>query len=491
MRYLKNFSVTTTYELLAKELSRKAAKKRPGTDKTTLRKILQQDTTDWRLYTCVLGENIKQRVSASNPPVGMVGLIADYEPDEPGHHNFSARTFEKAKWELPPTYYIPSQSGGLHAVWEFDKVLQIEEYYVQDALKLIAAHLGLIGPRGGDAKVLGPTLKLDVSATLDCTKYYTWSGEPRVVLGEPLEAARMGQLIFEKHLRKRPAALKIAPERARVELEKQYPQLKDKTWENGSRTELFWEERTNATSGWVTGDGIYSHVHNQFFAWSHPSLLGRAVATDIGIRSNSETAELFYLDQRNQFWYQDGHRAWAPTNEKNFRILLRCTHSVTAREDQDELINYLATHRRIKAGANMVCYGPGVHTVGGMRILNTSMIKPMPAAEGDPAIILEFLRVRFADPTQFEWFIAWLAGGYQAMVDGETRQGPMLVITGPTDAGKTYIAQRIFGRLLGGAVDACSVLFESARFTGHLQCNFAWTVDDPPPATFSRASNGS
>lgn len=479
MKYIKN---VVSREAL--DLGALAERSRPAGSKKEVREKLTNADADWVLYSMVEGQDPNTRASQNNPAARLLGFIADFEPNTPGKDCFDLGKLDRIKDWIRPTKAFPSQSGGLHIVWEFDEPIQVDDHTVKPALQAIGQELGVLKKKGsGEKGSKFPHMHLDANAAGDPYKFYTWSGRAPIPLGEPIESARFSLKIWEEIIQPREPVLRIPLHIAYENLCEKYPEIKGREWTIGERTNTFWDGGNNPTAAILDADGIYSFKDNQFFPWSHESLLGEAKVKELGEGATVSILEETYFDG-NRFWFQGENGLWQDSSESMFRNRLSHYYGVANRAEQSAIMETLDRTKRIDGGAPFVHQAAGLHQVQGKTVLNTSTIKPLPMAEGDPSVITDYLRDLLLEREQYEWFCCWLASGYRAVINRQVQQGPLLALAGPPGVGKTYVANRIFGALFGGFCDATDILFNQSRFNSHAMTFYSWVADDPPPQNY-------
>ena len=476
MKYIKNFVTNTAYDI-----DQLLPKPFPAVSKSEMREKLSKSSCDWVLYSTIEGAESGLRVSNSNHAARIHGLVADYEPTEPGRDCFDVESIRRARWAQQPTFVLPSQSGGLHVVWQFDRPIDVDETSIKPALRTIAQELGILGKR--EPKRLFQRLRLDAAALEDPNKYYTWSGKAPIPIADVLEGASFSQKIWEQVIRPRDPVLRVPLHVAYESLCEKYPEIKGREWRIGERTNTFWDGGQNETSAILDHDGIYSFKDNQFVPWSHESLLGQAKVKELGQGAVVSILEETYFDG-NRFWFKGENGRWQDSSESMFRLRLGHYYGVSDRSEQNSIVEGLDRTKRIDGGAPFVHQASGLHSVQGKTVLNTSTIKPLAMQEGDHSTITDYLRDLFLEREQYDWFCYWLASAYKAVINREVQQGPLLALAGPPGVGKTYVANKIFGALFGGFCDATDILFNQSRFNSHAMTFYSWVADDPPPQNY-------
>ena len=146
--------------------------------KAEYREYCCKPTTQDCFFSCYQGEQPGVRVSVSNPPVFLYGLVADYDApmDE------ERRNKALAKMRIRPTHVSESYSQGTHAVWLFERPIPLVDANSTHELLSIAYKELRLG------SAFGP---LDETAFFTTAQYYHRGWRWRETGGKPIPLERL------------------------------------------------------------------------------------------------------------------------------------------------------------------------------------------------------------------------------------------------------------------------------------------------------------
>ena len=120
---------------------------------------------------------------------------------------------------------------------------------------------------------------------------------------------------------------------------------------------------------------------------------------------------------------------------------------------QELILEYVCNRRLVHFAAPLAGYYPGVHysNEGKPFIVLDGPAVPRPE-EGDWSLIEKVLTTRLDNSVgpQYELFKLWLKRGVEPLLSGNRRKGPILILAGPNDCGKTFILHHVVTAVLGG-----------------------------------------
>ena len=425
------------------------------------------------------------RVSSNkdNPPRRLHALIVDYDgmtPDDP-----LDLIMRKSKANHPPTWLIISRGHKVKLVWEFEAPITLCDKKHAD--KLMAS----IGTQLSASSYFA---QLDPSS-YDSGIYNEIGREWQKVPGsKPLPLALL-QLwdfnVFSKmRATKRSKALDIPIEKIAAAVAQMWPgRVKDFT--PGKHCLRFWDPVSDNENGcMITEEGIRVYVpHDKpFMAWADIPGLGRSFVENHRSEKFEEALNDCYFDGKD-FWLKnadtDSYLSYNP-NMFGKKLNTLGFSSVKGRDETaspaDVMMVKIAELNRVNKVLHYIYHKPGlIIKANGERILNISTVRVVePGAplcppgtpwndeacrQAFPFIhhtitcqfttqkdLLEGRENNTLDP-QLRYMLAWLSVYYRQAYSLEPGQGQALFLCGPKDMGKTFFAQVILGRLMGGFAD--------------------------------------
>jgi hypothetical protein len=150
---------------------------------------------------------------------------------------------------------------------------------------------------------------------------------------------------------------------------------------------------------------------------------------------------------------------WREIGERELRRVLKA-EGVRQKCGEDERLSeaervfeYVGNFRTVDFSGPLAGYKAGVHySIEGAPFIVRGGPKLIDPKKGDASLIWEILRPRFEDAAgpQLDYFLMWLKRGFEPLREGRRRKGPMLILTGPNDCGKSFIQDHIITPLFGG-----------------------------------------
>src|SRR5579862_6479037 len=121
--------------------------------------------------------------------------------------------------------------------------------------------------------------------------------------------------------------------------------------------------------------------------------------------------------------------------------------------ETDLLIEYLQNYRAVNFSGPLAGYAAGVHhTPDGSPFIAQGGPKLIDPVEGAWSLIRLILDPRLKDDTgpQMDYLCMWLKNALEPLYEGRRRKGPMLILAGPNNCGKSFIQHHIITPVLGG-----------------------------------------
>lgn len=265
----------------------------------------------------------------------------------------------------------------------------------------------------------------------------------------------------------------------------------------------FWvPSSTSPMSAIVKRDGIFTfsaHAEKVFFTWS--DLLGPEFIKDFSADAIAQATKDIYWDGKN-FWRIIG-KIYCPLGKDELINYFEITCGLTNDTSKGKksmikiALEHIYNHQRVNNASPYVFRPPGVIEYQGLLRLNTYVHKVMqPATELTPwgpqgkFPRLSALFDSFVDPIPLANLLAWWKYYYECGLNFDPQPGPMLFIMGEVESGKTLINREIFGRSVGGFVDAQSYIVGGNEFNEHMFRVPHWCMDDDTISDDGRAQSG-
>lgn len=459
-------------------------------NKAAYRQWSVQTTTNHVFASAYTGTVETLRVSESNPPLKLAGLIVDYDTHFQG--DTLAQLVANSEDALRPRYLTRTHSGGIRLWYVFEEPILFNELAVGKKFLEIAM-------RKLDLRSIFPGL--DEKSFLNYGQYYEighdWEEVPDsgIVPLFHLEAW-MGDAVRRSLEGKTKGKLQIPFEQIREALEQKYPGAWPGGWDKfevGARGARFWDGG-DAKSCIVRPDGITCFTGNVgFVPWGE--LLGREWVERNTDRMMGEAIESLYFEaSANKYWRHKTNIGWQQLGKEDLRLHFRM-HGIPEERPRgettspmDRLIHQVQMTHSVGGTFPFHYRSEEIITNNGQPFLNISRVKLMqPDAsrsgrwgDGFPnvAAYYEGFYDREHQPEQFAHAMAEIMWFYQTAYEGDVQRGRVLIHAGPAGAGKTY-QTNILSDILGGSEDASRYLFGQDGFNASLVATPLWVVDDP------------
>lgn len=446
--------------------------------------------------SCYQGRMAGQRVSLSNPPVFLHGLIADYDAPLDDDHRYKCLK----KLRQKPSFLSVSYSGGTHAVWLFEKPLPLLDASSTHELLAIALRELRLGNAFG---------KLDETAFFTTSQYYHRGWHWQEAGGSPLPLERL--MLWQAKSWKKAAwsglGKEIPLERVASEVERRYPGRWKGAFTVGARGVRFWDSQAdNPTAAVVTPTGMVTYTGgSSFLSWN--DIFGASFCEDYENETEGAALADFYC-VNNQFWHrqQEGHASgcrpsWVSHNRQNTESILASQYGLRSRRSQKEddsqvrrVIGAIASMKTLD-GVVPKLYSPAdTIEINGHRYLNISTVEALPPdcshggewGEGFPWTADFLTRFFGCEDLQLCYFLSWLARAYQGALKHKPTRGQAIYIAGGAGTGKSFLSARIIAPLFGGRAEATDYLTGVSRFNRDLFGCGIWYIDDATPLSDTR-----
>lgn len=439
--------------------------------------------TKYLAYTTVEGVDASQRVSKQNRPKYLRGFCADWDAKFDGEEytEFIRRMIDS---EFPATRVSRSYSGGIHAVWLFDKPIVVHLKNVDKLLGRASKELGLSKlARGFDRK-----------AFTDPYKYYLHGHAWKYVSKKVIPAARLHLWQFETTGRTDfdTEGVEIPLDVVKEEMDKQFPGCWAGPFVEGARGKRFWDPQAdNPTSAVVRSTGIQCFSGDvSFKTWA--DLLGIQFVNQFSEDTIGGAIEAYYYDGRNYFQVHDSGE-YTDHGKDDVLLDLQVAKGLSNRRRRNEnvcellrALHMIQTNKRVAAAIPFVFSKEKIVRYNGAEYFNTSRVKPITPRDGKGKwgdgfpFIAEWLE-HMLGKTQLKHELAWLSYAYVNAYAGDPKRGHAHFLVGPPNCGKTLYNTVLLGGLFGGHVKASEYLVGKTTFNDYLFESGLWTVDDEAP----------
>lgn len=422
-------------------------------DKAAYLAWAQDDSTNHCFYSGFQGEDIHARISGSNPPRYIHGIICDYDTFLSADD--LANGLKRQSIDYPVAYTSSTFSHGVRLVFAFEQPIA---FFNDKAFKRF------IKAFKGASKVKKLLPGLDEPALEDPAKYYelgtnwTATGHPKVkatVIASLMFATFQGVNLFEGELPELPWEVIAA------EIAKRWPGKWKGTVGPNTRGVRFWDSTAkDDTAAVLTPQGVqYFSDGGGFLPWGSTLLFGPEFVQSYEANKLGKAIIGIYSDGSN-FWRQTEDGVWRMQSGDKLMNKLLNIDGMKLPEAR-KAIALIDEHQWVEAVGRHIFRKETIVEYNGQRHLNISTVRPLDPAtdkgetwgDGFPWIA-QFLTT-FFEPRepQLDFFLSWLHWFYFNSVRGEPQRGQALFLVGDAGSGKTFIVRRIIGALLGGFQD--------------------------------------
>lgn len=455
-----------------------------------------QKTTQHCFVSAFTGVVETQRVSESNQPATLAGLIADYDCAHQG--DFVDQITKNA--DTLPLYVTTTFSGGARVWFQFEKPIRLHDdkvtkHFLDTCIKGLKLNAIFAGFDDGCFK--NPAMYYEVGR--DWTPIPNASPVPLTLLEGWLVKA------LDKSMKgASKGKVQIPFEKIKNALAEKYPGAWQGGWETfaiGSRGVRFWDGG-DANSCIVREDGITCFTGDVgFVSWA--DLLGNHwVSKNMDEVIGKACENIFFESNSAKYWRRGTNVGWASMGREDARLHLRMM-GITDEKAKGETVSpverILSQVQTTKAVAGIFPfhYDPqDLVEVNGTPFLNTSRVKlTQPSiehsgqwGEGFPNIAeyMEGFYDREHCPEQFACAMGELMHTYQTAYAGNLERGRVVFHAGAAGVGKTYNLN-IRSWIFGGCEDASKYLLGQDSFNGTLVAAPIWVADDPVSADDHRS----
>jgi hypothetical protein len=454
-------------------------------DKDSRQLFYRNFNTKWNFYTPLEGCNPNQRISKEdNPPRFSHGIALDF--DVKIAIEYVRQQIEQMV--IKPSWIETSLGGKVRLVWLFEQKLLIDtcdfyEYFQRAAAKWLKAEL-LPGLDEG---------ALTEASRLLCNGAVWESTGAGPIPHEKLQAffvKTAGSFRFKSS-----DTVKIPLDVVEAGLRKKFDNFNwPVNFAVDSQGPSFWiPASTSPLSAIVKEEGMVTfsaHRDKTFYPWGDESLLGKEFVQAYTETSISKATSNIYYDKKNYWQWMDTYWDSVPPAEMNNYLENDCglsmTKDKTGKSTLRSALSHIHKKNRVIGGAPF-CYRPsGPIIYQGNRIINTyrnRAIKPATGTQkmgphGNFPFLSAHWETLLITPLQMWYYLAWGKHMYMCAIDEVARSGTNVFLLGEAGKGKTMTGRGIWGKLMGGWVDASRYLLENAHFTSEFHEVPLWCSDD-------------
>ena len=204
-----------------------------------------------------------------------------------------------------------------------------------------------------------------------------------------------------------------------------------------------------------------------------------------------------YDNFRHAYLLKNARGVYAPMSEAQFKRYLRGQGYRTKPEegdltsDADDYMMELINEHDVDFSGALAGRMCGIHEIDGLRVLITSEPTLIEPEEGEWPLIYKIVNGLFYDADddedQLTHVMGWLKWSYESLRDGVNNPGQALVLTGPSDIGKSFL-QKIITVLLGGrSARPYQFMTEGTPFNSDLFGAEHLQIDDEQRSTDNKA----
>ena len=443
-------------------------------------------TTDYCFFSTLSGTSANLRISQTNPPRWIYGMVADYDAE------LSATEMEtllaRCNAHCMPSFACRTFSGNARLVWCFAERIP---WFNQQAWDLFAkkfikeAHVKRLLP-GYDDK------------STESAQVFALGGEWVPVAPDGVLPSQNLLLHWVEQATKRVKwgheGVTIPLEALQEEVALRFGDRWKGPFEVGARGCRFWDPTSdNDTGAIVRPTGMQCFTGDQPFVPWFQIFGGDFVKQFAADRIGHAIAEIWF--DGDKYWMKAAAGHWVGYTKQDIALHLEVTLGLANAKDGDETsevkraLAAIQLTRRIDGAVPLPGMQEGVIHYNGSDFLNTIRVRPVAPVPGTLTaeqvregcgFTLELLD-RLLGPEQYGHFIAWLKRFYVSHYERKPLPGQVIVLAGSVAVGKTFTSNVIIGRLMGGHSDGSDYLMGRTQFNRDLMGVPVITVDDSTP----------
>jgi hypothetical protein len=462
-------------------------------EKEEFRRWCAEENTDALFVSAFEGLNPHTRVSKSNEPYKMHGLIADYDApvtDEQLLEGLASETVTGYR----PMFAHKTFSSGVRVIWMFEEPVYVLSGVLKPFISLLVKET--------KAKTLFPRLD---DAILKPDQYYAWFPGAIKFADQPIRTEAVHSVLSDAVEKARKyqgeGEVKIPMDRIYAKIQEVYPGRWTGAFEEGMRGPLFWiEDNIDRTGAQVTPTGMISYstrANKGFMTWA--DLFGAAWVQEYIEDRFGGPLQTFWFDSKF-YWKKDIEGYWRNAGKDDTRHDIVGLFGLSSSPDgRGELSEADESMRRIREskivhGSIPALFNPrDIVVQDGKKMLNIAKTKVIQPEEGHHEWGQEFpWLARFFDTAiepgeALPFLMGWLKHFYMSGLQGNLMPGQAIFIAGDVGLGKTFFGTEIVAKLMGGGANASDYLVHGSQFNAELFEYAVWNVDDASSADSAEA----
>lgn len=462
-------------------------------EKEEFRKWCAADTTDGLFVSSFEGLNPHVRVSKSNEPFKMHGLIADYDTPLTDEQLLEGLT-SGARTGYKPMYAHKTFSSGARVIWMFEEPVYVLPGVLREFLHLLVKET--------KAKNLFPRMD-EVIYKPD--QYYAWFPGAVKFADQPIRTEAVHSVLSEAVEKAKKyrgeGGVQIPLDRVYAKVQEMYPGRWTGPFEEGMRGPLFWiDDNIDRTGAQVTKTGMISYstrANKGFMSWG--DLFGAAWVQEFVEDRYGGPLQNFWFDGKF-YWKKDLEGNWRNAGKDDTRHdivgLYGLSSAPDSRGDLSEADEAMRRIResRIVHGSLPALFDPrDIVIQDGKRMLNISRTKLIQPADGKHEWgqgfpwLAKFFDTALEPHESLPYLMGWLKHFYCSALRGNLMPGQAVFVAGDVGIGKTFFGTEIVARLMGGGANASDYLVHGSQFNAELFEYAVWNVDDASSADSAEA----
>lgn len=449
------------------------------------------ENTHYAFITAWVGRDGGRRVAKNNPPIQLLGLIADYDVKQSIAHTDEevAAAIGKMVERMRPMAWNRTFSNGIRMVWAFETPIWIPGEDFQDAiLKMLKKDLKLeaCGLTRLDEATFNP------SQVFCCGNNWKVVGNivPQEVVTRWIHTARKQWDKKQKH-----DAGDLGDIRGAL-LAKNPDWDLPEEFEEGKPIGRFWDpSHERKDSGIICKNGVlYWTNGGGFMPWTASELLGKDYAKQVYEDTVGKALREIYFDGR-LYWKMSREEDWHEMSKDDAALALSTEYRLSRHKTKfdlaspaEEVLAEIQRTKRVDGALEMPFRPAGYIELNGRKFLNTSKAKVI-----QPALVDE---IGFDDP-RCAWlygcfthvlpsipalhnFLWWVKALYEECLEYRPGKGHVMIITGPAHGGKSFLLSCVIPTILGSVSNVESFLKSGdMKNVGYIMDNYYWLLDDP------------
>lgn len=442
--------------------------------------------TKYLAYSMNEGVDPSQRVSASNDPLFVHGVVGDWDAkfsDEEVNKFVS----ESLNTDYPVSWVSRSYNGGIHALWVFESpVMSHGRKNVKRFLERVSKETKMEKLARGFDK-----------ASTDPHRYFYLGHSWKPVHANAIPVRSLHYWQYETSVsadfdtRGQEIDLDVVKE----EIDRQFPNAWTGTFRDGARGRRFWDDTAdNPSAAVVRPTGMQCFTGPEpFKTWA--DILGRQFVSQFEIGRIGQAIERYWFDGRN-YYVRMEHGGYIGASKEEATLDLKCRTGLNGRRGRNDNVSeveralyQIHNEKRIEAAVPFVFIKENIVKNGNQRFFNTSHVTPLAPADGKSGkwgagfpFIANWLG-KLLGEEQLEYEKAWLSYAYQGAYRGKPQSGHAHFLLGPPGCGKTLYNTQVLAPLFGGHIKASEYLTNKTDFNDYLFEVGLWTVDDEAPSS--------